>query len=60
MFRSFTAAAFALGVLAAPALAEGGCGSHTIAQTPASVEVAQAGHSGQSMPQTPKVENSSQ
>ena len=60
MFRTFTVAAFALGVMAAPAWAEGGCSSATTAQTPVSLEVAQAGHAGQSTPQTPKVESSSE
>ena len=62
MLKSLTvvAVAFTFGVLAAPAWAEGGCGSATTtAQTPVSLEVAQADHVGQSMPRTPRVESSS-
>jgi hypothetical protein len=60
MFRTFTIAAFAVGVMAAPAWAGAGCGSATTAQTPVSLEVAQADHAGQSTPQTPTVETSSE
>lgn len=60
MFRSVTIAAIAFGVLAAPTLAVAGCGSHTTAQSTASLEVAQADDAGQSTPQTPKVESSAQ
>jgi hypothetical protein len=60
MLRSITAVVFAFGVLAAPAWAGGGCGSATTtAQTPVSLEVAQADHAGQSVPQAPRVEDSS-
>jgi len=60
MLKSVTVVAFTLGVLAAPAWAEGGCGSATTtAQTPVGLEVAQADHAGQSTPRAPKVESSS-
>ncbi len=60
MLKSLTAVAVTFGVLAAPAWAEGGCGSATTtAQTPVSLEVAQADHTGQSLPRTPRVESSS-
>ncbi len=60
MLKSFTVVAFTLSVLAAPAWAEGGCGhATTTAQTQDSLEVAQAERAGQSTPQTPKVESSS-
>ena len=63
MLKSLTAVAvaFTFGVLAAPAWAEGGCGSATTtAQTPVSLEVAQADHAGQSTPRAPKVERASE
>ena len=60
MIRTLSVVAFAFGVMAAPAWAGGGCSSMTTAQTPVSLEVAQADHAGQSTAQTPKVESSSQ
>lgn len=60
MFRTVTIAAFAVGLLAAPAWAGAGCGSVTTAQTPVSLEVAQADQAGQSTPPTPKVETQSE
>jgi hypothetical protein len=60
MLKKLPVVVFALSVLAAPAWAGGGCGSATTtAQTHDGPEVAQADHAGESAPQTPKVESSS-